>query len=70
VQLKIRKWVDDSGGIKSVAEKLRVGEHQVRAWLRGEATPRSKTLNQIIRLSKGQLTFDIIYKETSRCKEN
>jgi DNA-binding phage protein len=69
MELKVRKWVDSFGGVQKVAEALGVGDHQVRAWLRGEATPRSKTLNEIIRLSKGSLTFEVIYKETSRCKK-
>lgn len=69
MQLKIRKWVDEFGGIKKLALELDVGEHQVRKWLRGEATPRPALLKQIIRLSKGELTFEVIYKETSRSKK-
>lgn len=66
MQLKFRKWVDEFGGIKKVALALDVGEHQVRAWLRGENVPRPLTIEKMIKLSKGSLTFEIICKETSR----
>lgn len=69
MQLKIRTWVDNFGGIPLVASTLGVTEHSVRKWLRGESTPRSKTVKELIRLSKGFLTFEVIYKETSRCKK-
>lgn len=69
MQTKLKKWVDDFGGVPAVARALDVTEHQVRNWLRGEQTPRAKRLNEIIRLSKGTLSFEIIFKETSRCKK-
>lgn len=69
MQSKLRTWVDASGGVPAVAKTLNVTEHSVRNWLRGESTPRSKTIKTIISLSKGTLTFDVIYKETNRSKK-
>jgi len=69
MQLKLKEWVEAFGGIPELAKALKVTDHSVRVWLRGEATPRSKTLKEIIRLSKGELNFEVIYKETSRSKK-
>lgn len=64
-----KNWIDSVGGIPTAAKLLKVTEHTVRVWLRGESTPRSRTLKEIIRLSKGSLSFEVIYKETSKSKK-
>lgn len=66
---KLRDWIVKYGGIKKVSSKLKVSDHQVRTWLRGEATPKVATIDKLIRLSKNELSFEIIFKETSRTKK-
>jgi len=68
MQSKVRSWVEDFGGIKKLASALKIGEHQVRAWLRGDATPHTKNILRLIKLSNNKLTFETIVKETSRNK--
>lgn len=70
-KLKFRKWIEDAGGIKVVADSLGVTEHTVRVWVRGEGNPEVKMIIDIIAYSKGtknELDFDTIYKECTRNK--
>jgi len=68
MQLRFRNWVDKYGGIGKLAETLGVGEHAVRIWLRGDGCPRVHLMYEIIELSKRELTFSQIFKETTRGK--
>lgn len=66
MQLHFRKWVDKFGGIPKLAQELEVGEHAVRIWLRGDGCPNNPSILKILLLSKGELTFQQIYKEATR----
>lgn len=68
MQLKFVHWVEQFG-IHELAQKLKVTDHAVRVWLRGENSPTSEKIIEIIRLSKGSLSFQEIFKETTRSKE-
>lgn len=63
---RFEKWITDSGGPRAVARMLRTESPTIYGWLRGAATPRAKTMQQIVRLSKGQVSFDDIINETSK----
>jgi DNA-binding phage protein len=64
----LEQWVDDSGGVPRVARVLGVIPHSVRVWLRGEGTPRVKTILKIVQLSRGELSFEQIAREATRNK--
>jgi hypothetical protein len=66
MQLKLKKFVDEMGGCTKLAARLDLGEQAVRVWLRGHGAPRAKEISEMIKLSKGELTFDDIYKESIR----
>lgn len=69
MQLVLNTWVEAFGGPKALAEKLDVTDHAVRVWLRGEGSPQAEKINEIIRLSKGELSFQQIYRESTRSKK-
>lgn len=69
MRLVFNLWVEGFGGPKALAEKLDVTDHAVRVWLRGDGSPHAEKINDIIRLSKGDLTFEQIYKESTRSKK-
>lgn len=69
MKLHFKEWVEHFGGARALAEKLNVTDHAVRHWLRGEGSPEAETINTIIRLSKGVLTFEQIYRESTRSKK-
>lgn len=64
----VKKYGKKQGGVRKLSKDLGVGEHTTRTWLRGENAPKSETILEIIKLSKGELTFEIILKETTRNK--
>lgn len=69
MKLLFNAWVKDSGGADTVAEKLGVTGFAVRVWMRGEGSPLAKNIGEIIKLSKGKLTFEQIVKESTRSKK-
>lgn len=69
MKLHFNQWVSDYGGANKLAQELNVTGWAVRVWLRGEGAPLAETINTIIRLSKGSLTFEQIYKESTRSKK-
>lgn len=66
MQLHLRNWIDKFGGIPKLAKELEVSEHTVRLWLRGDGCPRAITMTRIILMSKGTLSFQQIFKESTR----
>lgn len=70
MSLKLTKWIQDYGGATVLAAKLGLGEQAVRVWMRGQGAPRAKEIHEMIRLSKGELTFNDIYKESTRNQES
>lgn len=69
MKLAFNAWVKSFGGARALAPKLGVTDHAVRVWMRGEGSPEAKAINEIIKLSKGLLTFEQIYKESVRSKK-
>lgn len=66
MQLHLKNWIDKYGGIPAIAKELEVTEWTVRVWLRGDGSPSAMNIMKLIVLSKGKLSFQQIYKETSR----
>jgi transcriptional regulator with XRE-family HTH domain len=59
--MKFHRWIESQGGPKEVARLLGTESPTVYAWLRGAASPKVLTIQKLIKLSKGKLTFyDIV----------
>lgn len=65
--LKFSIWVKEFG-IEKLAKECGVKPHQVRAWMRGQASPRSERLVKIIQLSKNKFTLVELIHETTRAQ--
>jgi hypothetical protein len=63
---KLAKWIAASGGSDVVAKKLGCTGAAIRYWLRGRGSPRATTIETLIKLSKGKLTFKDIVTESRR----
>lgn len=66
MQLHLKNWIDNYGGIPKLASELNISEWTIRVWLRGDGSPTSETIMKLITLSKGKLSFQQIYKEATR----
>lgn len=69
MKLKFAEWVEEFGGVNVLADALNIRPHTVRVWLRGDGAPEADRINTIIMKSKGKLSFQDIYKETTRSKK-
>jgi len=65
VDYSLKIWVEEYGGISKLAKRLKITDHAVRAWLRGESTPCLKNLIVIVKLSEGKLKLDQVIRETN-----
>lgn len=63
---KFEKWVESFGGQRKVAWYLGISENAVVHWMKGEGGPRLITLQHIVKLAQGALTYDDIINETLR----
>lgn len=54
---KLAKWVEKCGGTPKVARKLGVTEQCVNVWTRCDGFPKVTTMQKIVRMSKGALTY-------------
>ncbi len=58
---KFEKWAADMGGPRKLSEMLGVTHWAVKFWLKKKGYPQVETIEKIIKLSKGRLTFaDIV----------
>lgn len=64
--MKLKTWVARQGGPIAAGRLLGVHPTTVRAWLKGRASPRPLVMRQIVRLSKGLVTYAEIVAETTR----
>lgn len=55
-----QKWVRDFGGPDRLAVALGVSSWAVRVWLTRKGYPKVDNMREMIRLSKKQLTYEII----------
>jgi DNA-binding transcriptional regulator YdaS (Cro superfamily) len=69
MSLPFSAWVDRYGGAGVLAAKLNVHPATVRVWLRGEGAPEAEKIAAILKLSKDELTFQMIYREATRSKK-
>ena len=65
----IQTWVRDFGGVGKVADKLGVTDVAVRNWVKRRGWPKVDIILKLIKLSKGELTFDNIVA-SSRPRSN
>lgn len=76
-RVTLRSWIDEVGK-KAVYDALAPHEHlkvsrdMVRKWARGVARPRFARAAALVEMSRGVLTFEIIYPElrTNRSRTN
>ncbi len=61
---KFARWVDEYGGSVLLAARLRVTPAVVRLWVRGGGSPRAMTIQRIVDLSAGKLTYSAILRDT------
>jgi hypothetical protein len=64
--MKFEKWVKSQGGTTHVAAKLGVTSMAVQQWLLAKASPRALTIQKLILMSKGKLSFDDIIHATKK----
>lgn len=63
-QVKLSEWISANGGRDAVARQLGVTEEAIHYWLRKRITPRVETMQRIVELSKGKVSFEEIIEET------
>lgn len=61
----LSKWVEKFGGKQKLAATLKVTPFAVRTWMVGRNTPTAEKINELIKLSKGKLSFQQIYESTT-----
>ena len=58
--MKLEEWIFKQGGIRTVARKLQITPMTIVHWLNKDCYPGALTLQKIVKLSKGKLTYDQI----------
>lgn len=59
-------WIEREGGPRVVARLLGTESPTVRSWLAGISSPKALTMQKIVRLAKGAVSYDDIINETKR----
>ncbi len=59
-----QEWVVDFGGSKKVAEKLKVSVDSIKHWKARKGSPKVGTIVELVKLSKGALTYESIIEST------
>lgn len=62
----VQNWVEAQGGVVAVASKLRLTTPTVRNWLHRRGWPKVSVILKLIKISKGELTFENIIASTKR----
>jgi len=62
VKFKFYEWCNNYG-VNEIAKHLKCHPHTVRAWMRGENSPRGFTLLKLVELSQGKLSATRILYE-------
>lgn len=57
-------WLENYG-IKKLAQELSITKAAVYAWMRGKAAPKTTTLQKLVKLGKGKLSYDSIISQTT-----
>lgn len=64
--MKFSHWIADQGGPGAVASRLGVTTHIVRIWLNGKGSPKVETIERIVELSGGKVSFEDVILESRR----
>lgn len=67
--MTLKKWVVLQGGVASLAKKLGTNRETIYVWLRGNGSPTLGMSYVLVTMSKGQVTFQQILKESTRNKK-
>ena len=57
-------WITSFGGVEAVAAKLGVTRAAVYHWVNKRGCPKIETIDHIVKLSKGKLSFDDVITST------
>lgn len=66
--MKFRKWIEAKGGPRAVSRLLKLSDSTVYKWLACEVSPTAKRMIDLVKLGKGQFTYEDIIKETKKGK--
>jgi hypothetical protein len=66
--MTLRDWVHQAGGNERVGEMLGVSPATIRGWFYQRSTPLPLVMREIVRRSRGAVTFDQIVAETKGLK--
>lgn len=61
MDIKFTDWIKQEGGPQGVSKKLRVSLRAVQYWCNGQVMPSLEMYLKIKKLSKGEVTPEIIY---------
>lgn len=61
-KISLRDWINQEG-VSKIAEQLCVEQSTVRHWRSGHCLPKAQQMREIKKLSKGQVTYDVMIDE-------
>lgn len=62
--MKFNEWIEKQGGPVPASRMLKVTEQAVYYWMVRHATPKTTTMQKIVKLSGGQVSLAAIIEET------
>lgn len=64
LSLSLREWVEKVGGLDKAGKLLGVHPETIKGWYYQKSTPLPLVMREIVRISRGAVTFDQIIAET------
>lgn len=62
----LSQWIAENGGRGKLARQIKVSPITIHFWLLKGITPRVETMMRIVSLTKGQVSFEEIIRETAK----
>lgn len=66
--MKFEEWVFKQGGIRDLARKLQITPMTIVHWFNKDCFPSALTLQKLVKMSKGKLTYDSIIDSIKKRK--
>lgn len=63
-RLTFQSWLKAYGGAEKLAKRLKVSVRVVHRWRRGEGWPKIETCLELVKISSGALSLDVIVATT------
>lgn len=67
--MRFFSWIDRVGGPRAVARLLNTESPTVRAWMRGDATPKALIMQQLVAFGEGAFDYEDIINETKSAQK-